>query len=85
MSKTDCSDVKPIDRDVTPSGWWDVHQDAAGTWRAEYAYGDDTKTLYGFATFAEASRATWGNTPECDNSGDTCPAPGHGTLRIEVI
>lgn len=75
----------PINRDTTPAGWWDVHGNALGGYRADFHYGDDQRTLYGFATFAEASRATWKGVPECDGSGDTCPAPGHGTLRVEII
>lgn len=83
MTRDHCRNV--IDRDTTPAGWWDVVKDARGTFRADFAMGADRRSLYGFTTFAEASRATWGDSPECDGSGDTCPAPGHGKLRIHVI
>jgi hypothetical protein len=77
-TKTICRDMYPlIDRDVTPAGWYRIVE-RAGSHYAIFNYGSQYRELGPFASSALASRASWGNTPECNDTGDRCPRHGKG-------
>lgn len=83
-----------VDREQEPHGFWAVHEARDGfppeygkffASRAHDEYGqamDTPETLKGFETREAACLATWEGIPDCDGSGDSCPAPGHGGLLV---
>jgi len=52
-----------IDHTQQASGWWRVEKAADGTYRADYHYGNDRRSIYGFPTLEAANLETWETSP----------------------